>query len=200
MSEEHARKLLDPQVGWYLDAGDFFVSVMLVNPKSFKKSWVRFLLSFLLSLTEIVILALSFHGFNNVSSRMSRGALYFQVSSTLAVIAWKCTRVVATRFDLFRRCRKIDEFLERQPPEAVPSKKKRKEGRKEEECERTKSAVEKGEETRHAPQPRLLPPSYLTTRVAPSPFMLQVTKGPEGLRAGLCSDVPEGLSDSSRAL
>uniref|UniRef100_A0A0G4HBW9 Transmembrane protein n=1 Tax=Chromera velia CCMP2878 TaxID=1169474 RepID=A0A0G4HBW9_9ALVE len=106
------------------------VQVMMVNAKSFRKSWRRFLLSFLLSLTEVFILALSLYGYHIEDNQdMSRAALYFSVASTVLIVLWKSVRVLATRLNFCKRWRKLDEFLEKEPPESlqprIPSSKQK---------------------------------------------------------------------------
>uniref|UniRef100_A0A0G4ID35 Uncharacterized protein n=1 Tax=Chromera velia CCMP2878 TaxID=1169474 RepID=A0A0G4ID35_9ALVE len=96
------------------------MQVMLVNPKSFKRSWLRFLFSFLLSTTEAFILGISIYGWESENNNdMNPALFYFQIASTVLVVLWKCVRVLFTRFNLCKGCRKIDKFLEREPPERV---------------------------------------------------------------------------------
>uniref|UniRef100_A0A0G4FY19 Uncharacterized protein n=1 Tax=Chromera velia CCMP2878 TaxID=1169474 RepID=A0A0G4FY19_9ALVE len=77
------------------------MQVMLINSKSFKKSWKRFLSSFLLSTTEGIILALLLYGFAVEDNQdMSLTNLYFSVVSTALVILWKCLWVLVTHFNI----------------------------------------------------------------------------------------------------
>uniref|UniRef100_A0A0G4HRE2 Uncharacterized protein n=1 Tax=Chromera velia CCMP2878 TaxID=1169474 RepID=A0A0G4HRE2_9ALVE len=78
------------------------MQVMLVNPKSFKHSWRRFFLSFLLSTTEVFILGLSLYGWMSENNQdMNSGLFYLQILSTVLVVLWKCMRVLFTRYNLF---------------------------------------------------------------------------------------------------
>uniref|UniRef100_A0A0G4HC39 Uncharacterized protein n=1 Tax=Chromera velia CCMP2878 TaxID=1169474 RepID=A0A0G4HC39_9ALVE len=125
------------------------MQVMLVNPKSFKRLWLRFLFSFLLSTTEVFILGLSIWGWEIESNKginpreFNPTLFYFQIVSTVLVVLWKCVRVVFTRFNLCKGCRKIDKFLEKEPAERVelPKKKGRGEGKEKTNDRRTDAAA-----------------------------------------------------------
>uniref|UniRef100_A0A0G4EZC8 Transmembrane protein n=1 Tax=Chromera velia CCMP2878 TaxID=1169474 RepID=A0A0G4EZC8_9ALVE len=106
------------------------VQIILVNPKSFKRSWVRFLFSFLLSLTEAVIFILTVYGQHLVDNQdMAQSAFWFSIASTVLMILWKCIQVISARFNLCSRWRKIDQFLEREPPEVQMAGRTRKGGK-----------------------------------------------------------------------